>query len=214
MADYQSLEKQRERLNEVLNLLKGRGIKSTAIAAKTETDTIYVSHLKSGGVKMIPDDFLDKLQDAYDINPGYIRGTSDIVFSPLCTGLRNFEAITKGWDTVSKGKHSYLHIRMDKNLYNFLVEYDNIRLAEMEGIATDSAVKDLKALHVAKPEIEEYVILPRNAFVKYVGEAKKTKQTLENVIKENLEEAQEEALEEILAVSEHIDYLDDSPENK
>lgn len=181
MSDYQSMENQRKRLNSILKLLKERGIELKEIAAKTETDATSLSHLKSGRVKYIPDDFLEKLQAAYNINPAYIRGDSEIRFSFLGSKLNSFENVVESWGTVIKGEDKYLTLRMDKNFYDFLITYDKRRLIEdEEGVPID--VASIQAIFTAEPKIRDYVILPSNNLMEIVRDIVNGKENLHEIL--------------------------------
>ena len=181
MSDYKSMENQRARLNKMLDLLKGRGIELKEIAAKTEIDSTTLSHFRNGRVKFIPDDFLEKLQNAYNINSAYIRGDSEIPFSFLGSMLNSFENIVENWSTVSKGGDKYLILRMDKNFYDFLVTYDRRRLIkDEEGIPID--IVEIQSVFKAPPKIQEYVILPTNNFIEIVTDTANAKKSLYEVI--------------------------------
>lgn len=182
MKDNQSLEEQRKRLGEALKFLKDRGKGQEKIAEEINMDAANLSRLKSGKVKKIPDEFLEKLQEKYDINPGYIRGTSDILLNSIGTKLKNFEGVVNSWDTVYKGENHYLHLQMDSKFYDFLVEYDKHRLADLKSFSIDDAVKKLEDIFADEPKIKEYVILPRNVFVDFAKEVKDKRKALAEIL--------------------------------
>lgn len=198
MDDKQNLKRQKERLKNVFRFLRNNGITQEMVAEKIYKEKSFISRLISDKDKKIPDDFLLKLRDMYDINPNYIRDKSDFISYSLGKMLKNFEAIVKDWDTVYKGERQYLRLRMDENFYNFLVDYDKIKLKELEGRSLEAAIEDLKDKLTKKPKIKEYVLLPRNVFIELALEAKKERQILDEVV-------------ELFSYEE---FADDSPENQ
>ncbi len=178
-----SLENQRERLKKVLNHLKEQGYLQKDIAAKTGTDTIYISHLKNGKVKIIPDSFLEKLREMFGINPDYIREKSNIMLDIHGTNLEHFEKIVDDWGTVTHGEKHYLHICMDSNFYNFLIDVDTARQAADQGVSSlQSEINALKQLHTGNPVIQEFVLIPRNNFVEIVSDTQKPRKELFEII--------------------------------
>ena len=76
----ESNKETRKRLTAVLNALKKEGHTQAKIADELGINADNISSYKIGKTKEIPDAFLDGLQEKYFINPGYIRGTSELMY--------------------------------------------------------------------------------------------------------------------------------------
>ena len=177
------LIKQRKRLSNVLEYLKKKGYSQKDIANATDVDETGLSHLKSGKIKYINNDFLDKLHKAYKINPRYIRLDSNIMLDITGTKFSNFEAFVDSWDVVEKGSDKYLHFTIDKRFYDFLLEVDKIRSATDEGISSfDIEIENLKEIHDGVPEPEEFVLIPRNNFIEILQDAIQDHKKLDEII--------------------------------
>lgn len=188
---------QQMRLEKVLKILKERGITQKEVAVAIGTDEGTLSSLKSGKVKNIPPEISKALEEKYAINPYYISGESEMMFTQYLKELKHFDQFVKKWDTVESSKEGskrkYLHLFLDKNFYDFLIEVNAIRLAEAEGILTASdEIRNSAHLHTAMPDIQEFVLLPKNNFLEILRSTKEEK----------------EKLEEVIDFLEHIDYLD------
>ena len=83
MSSNKELDMQRKRLENVLIYLKANGISQKEIAAECNYGQDELSNFKSGKIKYIPDDFLNRLREKYLINPKYIRLESDIMLNIL-----------------------------------------------------------------------------------------------------------------------------------
>lgn len=194
MAERDYLKEQRERLAKVFVFLKNKGYGQKEIAAKIGSDSYEISQLKSGVRKFIPDSILNGLREHYQINPEYIRCDSDIMIDIQGTRLESLEKLVESWDTVKKGNSKYLHITMDRNFYDFVLAVDKARLASDEGISSlDTEIKALSSIFNGKPDIQEFVLLPKNNFIEYLTDSAKA----------------EKQLDEILEFSKLQDYLDE-----
>lgn len=194
MNNKESIEAHGERLKEVLAYLKTQGFNQKEIAESCCLDSYDISHLKSGTLKHIPENFLAALRKKYHINPEYIRGTSNIMLDVQGTMLEYFEKVVTDWDSVAKGQNQYLHLRMDNNFYKFLLDVSEATLTEAEqSLATKIKIEELKKLHSGTSDIKEYVLIPRNNFVEYLMD----------------EQNAEKQLSEILDLSKMLDYLEE-----
>ena len=181
MNDEKNLQEMRNRLKEVLQKMKISGIKQKQISAKTGIEYTAISHYMSGKIKYIPNEFLEKLHEYYWINPDYIHLKSDRMFDDTGEKYSFFEKIIEEWETVKGDGDEYLYLKMDKNFYDFLIEYDKFRKANDEGIPTGK-IEELKAMYEGTPDIEEFVVLPRNVFFEIVRDTNKaTKNLAENI---------------------------------
>lgn len=198
-----NLEKQRKRLTNVFEYLKINGIKQNEICKnlnniidekniKLNVDETTLSHYKSGKIKYIPSKFLEVLHEAYEINPEYIRLMSSDMFDDKEQKYKHFEKLVDSWETVQSKDNKYLYLNMDRNFYDFLIEYDKYHKANEEGIPT-GGIEELKAIYKGTPNIEEFVVLPRNVFFEIVGDTNKATKNLA----------------EIIDFSEHIAILDE-----
>lgn len=187
------LEKQRERLSKVCEYLKSKGISQRDIVDEVDITEDKLSHLKSGKILHITDELLEKLHDSYNINPKYIRLESDIMIDISGTKLEKFESFVDSWDTVNRGDKSYLHITMDRNFYNFLISVDKAKLLFENSSVLEDEINRLRKESILYDSPEEFVIIPKNSFIKIIQEDKEDR----------------ENLNEVIDFLEHIDYCDD-----
>ncbi|MDL2212166.1 hypothetical protein LJB88_04750 [Erysipelotrichaceae bacterium OttesenSCG-928-M19] len=164
-----SLDIQRKRLEEVLNYLKSIGYKQYDICFNTGIHETNLPHYKSGKIKKIPEDFLIGLQNNYDINPDYIRNKSDEMLDSKGEKYKYFEKLVDEWGVVKEEDNNYLYLRLDENFYNFLIELDEYRKAEEDGIiVVEEKINELKEIHSSKINLADYVLIPRNNFVEII----------------------------------------------
>lgn len=194
MSEKNILEQQRERLDTVLKYLKVNGVIQKEICIQSDIDETALSSYKSGKIKYIPSDFLNSLHENYGINPDYIRLKSNEMLDDKGSKYSNFEKVVDTWETVQSKNKSYLYIKMDRNFYDFLIEYDQYRKADEEGISTDDKIGELKAIYDGIPNIEEFVVLPRNVFFNILSDTK----------------SKRKQLEEIITFSEHISLIEEN----
>jgi len=174
---------QQDRLKKVLEALKNRGITQKDIAIAINTDEVQLSQLKSGKIKNVPDAFINKLEEAYSINPYYISGESEIMIIPHIKKLQHFDQVVESWDTVKSSKKNYLRLEMDKNFYDFLLNVDKARLAVEDGISSEDAeIKNLSRVYTGKPDVQEFVLLPNNVLMSILSDTKEKRKTLEEVL--------------------------------
>lgn len=201
------LDEQKKRLSNVFDFLKTQGISQREIADcfdnDSKIDTTTLSHYKSGKIKHIPNKFLEKLHDVYNINPLYIRLQSDSMLDVIGSKLSNFESFVDSWDIVERHSNDpegervtekYLHLTMDKNFYDFLIDVDNARQAADSGISSlPEEIENLKELCSEIPDLQEFVLIPRNNFIK--------------IVKDVVPKCKE--FEELIAASEHEAYIEE-----
>lgn len=186
------LKEQRERLSKVFEYLKKEGISQREIADNIDTEEATLSSYKSGKIKYIPNAFLENLRRVYNINPRYIRFDSDYMVDVQGIKLSNFEAFVDSWDVVDKttmdsnGKRivdKYIHFTMDKNFYEFLIDVDIARQAVNEGLFDLSEeMEKLKEIFSGEPELQEFVLVPRNNFINAVSDLIQPRKTFEELI--------------------------------
>lgn len=72
---------------------------------------------------------------------------------------------------------------MDKNFYNFLVEVDTARLAVDSGISCLSdEIENLKELFSGEPDLQEYVLLPKNNFIEILEDNIRSRKSLNEIV--------------------------------
>lgn len=180
-----------KRLKIILKLLNDHGITQAEIANSANIDPAALSRLKSGKTKSIPANLVDTLQKRYYINPKYIYCTSDIMVDIMGKKLSALNDFVDSWDTVKKqgiinGENiikDYLHFKMDKNLYDFLIEVNKAKLIVEEGFSSMyDEIENLKELYESDSKSQEYVVIPRNDFTNIVEEAARDIQYLNEII--------------------------------
>ncbi len=193
MSSNKELDMQRKRLENVLIYLKANGISQKEIAAECNYGQDELSNFKSGKIKYIPDDFLNRLREKYLINPKYIRLESDIMLNILEKKLYYFEKFVTGWSTVTKNDNKFLHISMDPNFYAFLLDIEKVKLFAIDGKDYKAKVERLNEIYSPSSETKEYIVIPRNVFIKLLQDAKE----------------KEKKLSEVIDLLEYTDYIDD-----
>ena len=96
------------------------------------------------------------------------------------------------WDTVFRTStdengneitNRYLHFTMNKNFYDFLLDVDVAKMACKKGVSSLSdEISRLKELYDAEPDLQEYVVIPRNEFSEIVQEHAAERKQLEEVL--------------------------------
>lgn len=177
-----------KRFSEMLKVLKSKGIKQIDIINKISEDflcneTVF-SHLKSGKIKNIPNDLIKALHKHYNINPNYLLLKSDSLFDTSEIKLEHFENFVDDWNIVESGEDKYLHLTLDRNFYDFLLNWFRVKeIITSEGISSHEQEKDtLKELYHSTPSPEEFVLIPRNNFIEIVSDDVKNYKQLSEVL--------------------------------
>ena len=175
----ESNKETRKRLTAVLNALKKEGHTQAKIADELGINADNISSYKIGKTKEIPDAFLDGLQEKYFINPGYIRGTSELMYDMQGFRLTHFE--------------KFICLTMDKNFCDFLIEAEKAHDRANEGIGDEQEdLKNLSVTYSGESKPQEYLLIPRNNFSEMVEEFKRKKRTLEEVLDFSMFDVDEE----------------------
>jgi transcriptional regulator with XRE-family HTH domain len=174
---------QRERLKNVLGFLREKGTTQREVADAIGEGEETLSSWKSGKVKNIPPQIADVLEEKYEINPEYLFGTSEEMRTFHIKELRHFDQFVKGWNTVERSGKEYLHLHLDQNFYNFLIEVSSIRKIARDGFLLESeGIRNAAHLNGGEPNIQEFVLLPKNNFLEILRSAKEDKEKLDDVI--------------------------------
>ena len=198
----ESNKETRKRLTAVLNALKKEGHTQAKIADELGINADNISSYKIGKTKEIPDAFLDGLQEKYFINPGYIRGTSELMYDMQGFRLTHFEKFADSWETVEQPVRSdageiefekFICLTMDKNFCDFLIEAEKAHDRANEGIGDEQEdLKNLSVTYSGESKPQEYILIPRNNFSEMVEEFKRKKRTLEEVLDFSMFDVDEE----------------------
>ena len=192
------LNEQRERLIQVFDYLRLIGVNQSAICEKLSKnkpnyDESQLSHIKSGKIKYIPDDLLERLHDIYNINPLYVRLESDFMLDTEWEKFKSFVNFVDTWDTVKRGDKNYLHLTMDQSFYDFLISVDKANLIKDNFKNFEKILENIKGKHQEDKGTSEYVLIPRNEFTQIV------QSTVEN----------RKQFNEIIDILEHSDYINE-----
>ncbi|MBQ7965240.1 MAG: hypothetical protein IJ331_04050 [Ruminococcus sp.] len=222
------LAEQIKRLKAVFEYLKLKGISQTRVAKKFEQEInrLYeedekceklkvldkvndwaICEYKTGKRKNIPDEFLEFLHKEYKINPRYIRQESELMLTTINSKLMAFDELFSSWNTIertrttSKGRKElkkYLHLKLDKNFYDFMLEYgDTLLSAVDDGILTlEEGIKTLEKIYESEENLQEFVLIPCKDFKRIVAE----------------ETTRNKQFHEVIDIIEHIDYFSDDSE--
>lgn len=176
-----------ERFSNVLKELKIKGVSQRKIMDELEldfiTDETYFSSIKSGKRKNIPDDLIRALHQKFNINPAYLKMESDCIFDTNETKIENFMRIIDDWNVLKSNSNEYLHLTINKNVVDLLIELYKVKKITDEGISSFEQEKEsLKELYNAGPDPKEYVLIPRNNFIDIVTDAVEKEKYLHEVI--------------------------------
>lgn len=186
MKNEKILNQQRKRLKSVIDYLKANGTMQKTICIQTDITETALCSYKNGKIKYIPNEFLENLHERYGINPDYIRLKSKEMLDDKGEKYSHFEKVVDSWETATKRadngeEKKYLYLKMDKNFYDFLIEYDTYRKAEDEGIPIGK-IKELKAMYEGTPDIHEFVVLPKNTLFDIVSDTVEKDKKIEKLI--------------------------------
>lgn len=183
MEEQKRCDTQADRFSKILATLKRNGISQKKIADRLDRQEDYISNMKRGKLKEIPDDVLAVLQKEYNINPAYIKGDSEIPFFDIAKPFENFESFVTEWETVEHGKESYLYLTMNGSLYEFLLEVDKTRLSSIcDSIDEEASVRKLKELYSGTPVLKKYVVIPCNDFEEIISTSAAERKQLAEVL--------------------------------
>lgn len=179
------------RFETILKLLKERDPNNTQVNIMKKlnldfiNDETYFSELKSGKRKKIPEKLIEGLHKYYNVNPEYLKLKSEKPFDDTNFKLENFLNFVADWKVLrSRDKNdNYLHLVLDQNFYDFLIEFDRVKEVSEEGLLSiEDGKKVLDELYSSTPSLQEYVLIPCNNFLKIAEEASNSKQTLNEVL--------------------------------
>ena len=185
---------QRNRLKKVYEYLRLSGITQADLSKQLDVDESTLSHYVSdSSPHKISPSFLTKLHKKYNINPNYVYGSSDMMLDIYGKQLSNLISFTnEKWDTVFRTStdengneitNRYLHFTMNKNFYDFLLDVDVAKMACEKGVSSLSdEISRLKELYDAEPDLQEFVVIPRNEFTEIVQEHAAERKQLEEVL--------------------------------
>lgn len=175
------------RFSNVLKALKNKGVSQRKIMDELElsfiTDETYFSSIKSGKRKNIPDELIQSLHQKYNINPGYLKMESNCIFDTNETKIESFMNIIDDWNVLKSDTNEYLHLTIDKNIVDLLIELYKVKKVTDDGISSFEQEKEsLKELYDADPNPQEYVLIPRNNFIEIVTDTVEKEKYLHQVI--------------------------------
>ena len=183
------IDEQRNKLFDVIDYLKSKGIKQKDIAIEIGVDNIYISHLRSGIIKNITPEVIESLHDVYNINPQYITHGASNMFDTAGLKYENFDSFVDYWDLVEHEDKEYLHFAMDENFYKFLVNVFNLKEASSKtddvakaAEAFDKALDSLKENYQPSKTSKEYVLIPAADILKIAQGNRSKRKRLSEVI--------------------------------
>lgn len=161
------------RFSNVLKALKNKGVSQRKIMDELElsfiTDETYFSSIKSGKRKNIPDELITALHHKYNVNLAYLKMESDCIFDTYEAKIESFINIIDDWNVLKSDSNEYLHLTIDKNIVDLLIELYKVKKLTNEGISSfENEKESLKELYAADPNPKEYVLIPRNNFIEIV----------------------------------------------
>lgn len=185
MINEEFQNKQKERLVEVIEYLKSIDITQKQICNATDISEQDLSHYKKkdGKIKVIPNKFLEKLEETYSINIEFIRGTSKYMLNTRMLGFEHFEKFVDDWTTVKRKDNQYLYIEMEENFYNYLIDLDTLRkIEDMNQLKLEDEIKNLGKKYESDSVVREYVVLPKNNFIEIVQEYMEVEKTFNSLV--------------------------------
>lgn len=186
------LSQQRERLKEVFSYLKSMGYSQKDIADELSKsadkklqriDESTLSSYKSGKIKHIPNNLLEELHNIYNINPDYIRLESNLMFDNFGDKYKHFDKLFQSWHAINTTSRNLngkdydtpkIYLEMDRNFFDFLFDIYKVKCFEQEGIhISPDEIENLKKLYDSKdgkPNIQEFVLLPRTTYCEIIDD--------------------------------------------
>ena len=123
-------------------------------------------------LKVIPDELINALHQKYNVNPAYLKLESYCIFDTKETKIESFMRIIDDWNVLKSDSNEYLHLSIDKNIVDLLIELYKVKKVTDEGISSFEQEKEsLKELYNAEPDPKEYVLIPRNNFIDIVKDS-------------------------------------------
>ncbi|WP_026517640.1 hypothetical protein [Butyrivibrio sp. MC2021] len=175
------------RFSTVLKALKNKGVSQRRIMDELDlsfiTDETYFSSIKSGKRKNIPDELIKALHQKYNINPAYLKMESDCIFDTFEAKIESFMNVIDDWNVLKSDSNEYLHLTIDKNIVDLLIELYKVKKVTDDGISSfENEKESLKELYEAEPDPKEYVLIPRNNFIEIVTNTVEKEKYLHQVI--------------------------------
>lgn len=161
------------RFSNILKALKNKGVSQRKIMDELKlsfiTDETYFSSIKSGKRKNIPDELIKALHQKYNVNPAYLKMESDCIFDTYEVKIESFMNVINDWNVLKGDSNEYLHLTIDKNIVDLLIELYKVKKVTDDGISSfENEKESLKELYEADPDPKEYVLIPRNNFIEIV----------------------------------------------
>ncbi len=177
----QDFQEEKVRLDKALQYLKELGYSQQEFANALNCTTSNISQMRGMSYDTkVSQDMVDLLKN-YGINPEYIKGISNIMIDINGSKLECLEKITSDWKTVEGENNRYLHLCLDKNFYDFLLDVDYAKIVE-ESANLKISIDKLKEKYLTEENIQEYVLIPRNTFFEIITNHKKDRKFLSEII--------------------------------
>lgn len=192
-----------DNLKETQGITQGEIAKQLNESINIEIDSSKIYQYKTGYISL-PDSIIEKMHKTYNVNPDYLRGTSECMYDDAKRKYDFLKYLVKDWKTTEKhytdsqGKHiidKYLHLTIENKLYNFLINVDSKKILKEQGLQSfeeefEKCKKEYNDNGDTTPG--EYVLIPRNCFCEIV----------ESEMRNRL------VLDELLNLHEHMHYID------
>ena len=108
---------------------------------------------------------------------------SDCIFDTNETKIESFMNIIDDWNVLKSDTNEYLHLTIDKNIVDLLIELYKVKKVTDDGISSFEQEKEsLKELYDADPDPQEYVLIPRNNFIEIVTDTVEKEKYLHQVL--------------------------------
>lgn len=167
------LNEQRERLIQVFDYLRLIGDNQSTICKKLSEnkpnyDESQLSHIKSGKIKYIPNDLLEKLHDIYNINPLYVRLKSEYMFDVTWKEFKGLNDFAKSWNTVTVNGKRCLKISIKPSFYEFLKNVSKAELIRDSFSDFNEIIRNVEAKSQTDDRFSDFFIIPKDYFMEIV----------------------------------------------
>ena len=135
--------------------------------------------------KKIPEDILTLLHELYQVNPDYIRGDSNNMFDDAEIKYSKLQDLIDDWNIVEyENSQRFLYLSFDSDFYNFLLEIGHAEILQKRGMQSyvEEEEKIKRKYNESKKITQEYVLLPRNSFIKIVTDVHEDAEYINNLI--------------------------------
>lgn len=132
-------------------------------------DETRISKLKKETKKKLPNELITELHKKYNVNPDFLLLKSDCPFDTIGIMLEHFESFIDDWKVANGQNEKCLHLRINSNFYDFLLELYKLKEIKDNGIIDyEKSKNDLQEVYNGDPLLKDYLLIPRECLTEIV----------------------------------------------